>query len=76
VLEGSRIVARTVRTGVRGKSAGRDAVEILEGLVEGERVLAGTVGHVGDGVSWRPSPTGGPASAPPPATALPATPTR
>ena len=81
VLEGTRIVARTVRTGVRGKSAGRDAVEILEGLVEGERVLAGTVGHVGDGVSWRPSPTGGPASpprgsAPPPTTALPSAPTR
>ena len=81
VLEGTRIVARTVRTGMRGKSAGRDAVEILEGLVEGERVLAGTVGHVGDGASWRPSPTAGPASPPrgsasPPTTALPSAPTR
>jgi RND family efflux transporter MFP subunit len=81
VLEGNRIIARTVRIGVRGASGGQDAVEILEGLVEGERLLAGTVGTVGDGVSWRPSPTAGSSSAPlgsapPPATALPAAATR
>ncbi len=64
VLEGPRIVTRTVRTGVRGKSAGQDVVEILEGLAEGERVLAGTVGPVADGAPWRASAMGGTVSPP------------
>jgi membrane fusion protein (multidrug efflux system) len=60
VLEGSRIVSRTVRTGVRGQAAGQELVEIVEGLAEGERVLAGSVGAVSEGVAWRASPVGGP----------------
>jgi membrane fusion protein (multidrug efflux system) len=63
VLQGSRIMTRTVRTGVRGRAAGQDAVEIVEGLAEGDRVLAGTVGPIGEGVGWRASTVASPAAA-------------
>lgn len=80
VLQGSRITSRTVRTGVRGRAAGQDAVEIVEGLTEGDRVLAGSVGAVAEGAAWRASAVdgaargaAGPSSAAAPA---PTTPTR
>jgi RND family efflux transporter MFP subunit len=52
-LEGEQIVARTVRTGVRGRTGAVEAVEVLEGLAPGARVLAGSVGAVTEGTRWR-----------------------
>jgi RND family efflux transporter MFP subunit len=79
-LEGERVVARTVRTGVRGRAGDLEAVEVLEGLAPGTRVLAGSVGAVAEGSRWRlaaraPAAGGAPPAAPaaaPAATAAPA----
>lgn len=64
-LEGEQIVARTVRTGTRGRTGSQDAVEVLEGLAPGARVLAGSVGAVAEGTRWRLAPSA--AQAMPPA---------
>jgi membrane fusion protein (multidrug efflux system) len=64
-LQGDRIVAQTVRTGTRGRAAGQEALEIAEGLAEGTRVLAGSVGAAADGTAWRLSAVRGPGSAAP-----------
>jgi len=42
-----------VRTGVRGRTGAMEAVEVLEGLAPGARVLAGSVGTVTEGTRWR-----------------------
>lgn len=52
-LDGARVQARPVRTGLRGQAGGVEVVEIVQGLAEGERVLAGSVGAVADGTAWR-----------------------
>lgn len=60
VLEGERIQSRRIRTGLRGRAAGVDVVQIADGLAEGTRVLTGSVGTVADGTAWR---TAAPAAA-------------
>jgi len=52
-LDGPRVVARTVRSGLRGQVAGVEMVEIVQGVADGERVLAGSAGTVADGTPWR-----------------------
>ena len=64
-LQGDRIVTQTVRTGTRGRAAGQEALEIAEGLAEGTRVLAGSVGAAADGTAWRLSAVRSPGSAAP-----------
>ena len=52
-LEGTRVEQRTLRLGPRGRTAGEDAVEVLDGLAEGDQVLAGHLGVVRDGATVR-----------------------
>lgn len=52
-LEGEQIVARTVRTGARGRTGAQEAVEVVEGLAPGARVLAGSAGAIAEGTRWR-----------------------
>jgi hypothetical protein len=64
-LEGGKVSARNVRTGLRsraegpaaqpGQEQGSDRLEILEGLAEGAQVLAGTVSTVAEGKAWKPA---------------------
>lgn len=61
-LEGDRIHERRVRTGLRGRAGDTEVVQIVEGLAEGERVLAGSVGSVADGTAWRVAGPGAPAA--------------
>lgn len=64
-LQDGRVVQRSVRLGVRGEvmlgGVAESAVEVLEGLADGEPVLRGTVGAVKPGVAARLA--GGAASA-------------
>ena len=68
-LEGGKLNARNVRTGLRSRSADGDRVEIVEGLGEGARVLAGSIATVAEGTAWRMSGAAGPASKSPAAPA-------
>ena len=52
-LEGTRVTERAVELGLRGEVAGVESVQVTQGLNEGARVLAGTVGAVMDGTPWR-----------------------
>jgi RND family efflux transporter MFP subunit len=72
-LEGGKVSARTVRTGLRSRAdepapqpsqeQGTDRVEILDGLAEGAQVLAGSVSAVSEGRAWKPSKAQQPAGA-------------
>ena len=61
-MEGGKLNARNVRTGLRSRSADDDHVEIVEGLAEGAQVLAGRIATVAEGTAWRMSGAAGPAS--------------
>ena len=52
-LDGDQVVQRTLRTGARGRVAQDEVVEVLQGLADGDRVLAGSLGPVRDGTSVR-----------------------
>lgn len=52
-LEGDRVVARTVELGLRGDVAGVECVQLVSGVGEGTRVLAGSAGSVASGTLWR-----------------------
>lgn len=52
-LDGTRVVQRVLGTGMRGQSGSVEAVEVLRGLSDGDRVLAGSVGSVRDGTAVR-----------------------
>ncbi|MGL6112171.1 MAG: efflux RND transporter periplasmic adaptor subunit [Rubrivivax sp.] len=52
-LDGAVVTQRVLRTGMRGQAGPDDVVEVLEGLSEGESVLAGSVGAVRDGTRVR-----------------------
>jgi len=62
-LEGGKVSARTVRTGLRsradnaaaqtGQELAGERVEILEGLTEGAQVLAGSISGVPEGRAWK-----------------------
>jgi RND family efflux transporter MFP subunit len=58
-LEGSQVSQRTLSLGRRGRAGKDEAVEVLEGLAEGDRVLVGSLGAVRDGAQVRVTDTGG-----------------
>ena len=68
-LEGGKLNARNVRTGLRSRSTDGERVEIVEGLAEGAQVLAGSIATVAEGAAWRMSGAAGPASKSPAAPA-------
>ncbi len=71
-LDGDQVVQRTLRTGARGRVAQDEVVEVLQGLADGDRVLAGSLGPLRDGTSVRlggAKPPAGAASAQPAASA-------
>jgi RND family efflux transporter MFP subunit len=70
-LEGGKVTARTVRTGLRsrgngpGKANEGDRVEIVEGLAEGAQVLAGSINAAAEGTAWKlAAPAAAPTAAP------------
>jgi RND family efflux transporter MFP subunit len=75
-LEGGKVSARNVRTGLRSRGTDGERVEIVEGLADGAQVLAGSISAVAEGTAWRLSGAPGPAGALPagPASASPAAP--
>lgn len=73
-LEGGKVAARTVKTGLRSRAPDGDRLEITEGLTEGAQVLAGSTGAVAEGVAWRLSAATTPRQASPAAPANPAAP--
>ena len=62
-LDGTQVAQRTLSLGVRGQVGNEDAVEVLQGLADGDRVLAGSLGAVRDGAQVRITDTRAPASA-------------
>jgi membrane fusion protein (multidrug efflux system) len=52
-LQGNSVSQKTLTLGQRGRSGDTDAVEVLQGLAEGDRVLAGSLGAVRDGAVVR-----------------------
>jgi RND family efflux transporter MFP subunit len=63
-VDGNRAQRVQPDLGGRGEAAGREVVEVRAGLVEGDRVLAGSVGLVREGAPLRlpgSTPTGEPA---------------
>ena len=62
-LDGAQVAQRTLTLGARGQVGNEDAVEVLQGLVDGDRVLAGSLGAVRDGAQVRITDTRQPASA-------------
>jgi RND family efflux transporter MFP subunit len=52
-LDGTQVAQRTLSLGLRGQSGVDEAVEVLQGLAEGDRVLAGSLGSVRDGATVR-----------------------
>lgn len=52
-VDGTRVTQRTLQLGQRGRAGDEDVVEVLQGLVEGDRVLAGSLGAVRDGAAVR-----------------------
>jgi RND family efflux transporter MFP subunit len=66
-LEGTQVEQRPLSLGLRGHAGADEAVEVLQGLVDGDRVLAGSLGAVRDGASVRITelrPVSAPADAP------------
>jgi len=63
LLAGTQVAQRTLSLGQRGQAGGVEAVEVLQGLAAGDRVLAGSLGAMRDGTSVRLSDAP-PASAP------------
>jgi RND family efflux transporter MFP subunit len=57
-LQGDLVAQRTLQLGARGLAGADEAVEVLEGLAEGDRVLAGSLGAVRDGAQVRITDTG------------------
>jgi membrane fusion protein, multidrug efflux system len=57
-LQGDQVAQRTLQLGARGLAGADEAVEVLEGLAEGDRVLAGSLGAVRDGAQVRITDTG------------------
>ena len=53
LLAGTQVAQRTLGLGQRGQSGGVETVEVLQGLAEGDRVLAGSLGAMRDGASVR-----------------------
>lgn len=62
-LDGAQVAQRTLSLGARGQVGNEDAVEVLQGLADGDRVLAGSLGAVRDGAQVRITDTRAPASA-------------
>jgi membrane fusion protein (multidrug efflux system) len=62
-VDGGRIIQRVLRLGARGQSGTTEVVEVLQGLSEGERVLAGSIGAVRDGTAVRLATAAPPAAA-------------
>jgi RND family efflux transporter MFP subunit len=52
-LDGTQVALRTLSLGQRGRAGGDEAVEVLQGLAEGDRVLVGSLGAVRDGATVR-----------------------
>ena len=52
-LQGTQVLQRTLSLGMRGQSGSEEAVEVLQGLADGDRVLAGSLGAVRDGATVR-----------------------
>ncbi|MBX3643136.1 MAG: efflux RND transporter periplasmic adaptor subunit [Rubrivivax sp.] len=52
-LEGTRVTQRPLELGARGQADAGEAIEVLRGLDEGDRVLAGSLGAVRDGATVR-----------------------
>ena len=52
-LNGAQVEQRPLKLGQRGRAGGDEAVEVLEGLAEGDQVLAGHLGVVRDGAAVR-----------------------
>jgi membrane fusion protein, multidrug efflux system len=76
-LDGAQVALRTLSLGQRGRAGGEEAVEVLQGLADGDRVLVGSLGAVRDGATVRLGdlePVAAPADAPrtPAAAASPA----
>ena len=63
LLAGTQVAQRSLSLGQRGQAGGVESVEVLQGLAEGDRVLAGSLGAMRDGTSVRLSDPH-PASAP------------
>ena len=57
LLAGTQVAQRTLSLGQRGQAGGVEAVEVLQGLAAGDRVLAGSLGAMRDGTSVRLSDT-------------------
>jgi membrane fusion protein (multidrug efflux system) len=53
LLAGTQLAQRTLTLGQRGQAGVLEAVEVLQGLAEGDRVLAGSLGAVRDGTTVR-----------------------
>jgi RND family efflux transporter MFP subunit len=62
-LDGTQVAQRTLSLGARGQVGNEDAVEVLQGLADGDRVLAGSLGAVRDGAQVRITDTRAPAPA-------------
>jgi RND family efflux transporter MFP subunit len=66
-LEGTQVAQRALSLGQRGRADGDEAVEVLQGLAEGDQVLIGSLGAVRDGATVRLGdikPVAAPADAP------------
>ncbi len=61
LLQGNEVRQRELTLGARGRSPAGESVEVVQGLAEGDQVLAGSVGTVRDGTAARvtaPAPAG------------------
>ncbi len=63
VLEGGKVKAQNVTTGLRGTLDGVEFVEVTQGLLEGAKVLSGSAGSVAEGAAWRLASPVAPATA-------------
>ncbi|MBS1180088.1 MAG: efflux transporter periplasmic adaptor subunit, partial [Proteobacteria bacterium] len=66
-LDGKQVAQRPLSLGQRGQAGSDEAVEVLQGLAEGDQVLVGSLGAVRDGAAVRITelrPVAAPADAP------------
>ena len=66
-LDGKQVAQRPLSLGQRGQAGSDEAVEVLQGLAEGDHVLVGSLGAVRDGATVRITelrPVAAPADAP------------